>query len=196
MKIAKYTLAMALGAVAFVVPTAARADQVTVTADLAFDTCASGCQETFDITYGWDNTTNTLAVPAVITASGYLGSNFFANPPTDPSLVLLPSPANIVLYTAGDPLSDSLFLTLSETGSSLATGTYTETNDITGSGQFLTELSCGVGDGSICSLTNIFPSMAEVSVSPVATPEPSSLPLLASGLVALMGIGLSKKRFV
>lgn len=197
MKVAKCVLALALGVVALLAPNTARADDVTVTADLTFDTCAaaSGCQETFDISYEWDNTTNTLAsAGAVITATGDLGSNFFANGgTTDPFLVLL-SPANIVVYTATDPLSDSLFLTLSETGSALAPGSYTETGGIDASGQFLTKLTCGTGDGPICASSNITPSMADVTVSPVATPEPSSLLVLDTGLLGLIGMGLRRKR--
>lgn len=184
MKTRGYAPGVMLGLIALIAPTVVWADDVLVTADLTFDTCAaaSGCQETFEISYEWNNTTNALASPGVITAMGDLGSNFFANAPTDPILVLL-SPANVVIYTAGDPLGDFLFLTLSETGSSLAPGSYIETSSISASGQFRTQLGCDEG-GPICESDRISPATAEVTV--MTTPEPGTgfllLAVLACGI--------------
>lgn len=198
MKAKRYALGVMLGVIALIAPTVVWADSVTVTADLTFNTCAAatGCQETFDITYGWDNTTNALASPAVITAMGDLGSNFSANARPDPILLLLsPANANIVLYTAGDPLGDSLLLTLSETGSSLAAGSYTEVTGISAGGQFLTALDCGAGDGPICESSRITPATAGVTVSPVmATPEPGTGVLLLTLVVCGIAMRGLRKR--
>lgn len=107
MKTRGYTLGAMLGVIALIAPAVVRADSVTVTADLTFDTCAAatGCQETIDVTYGWNNTTNTLASSSVIASIGDLGNRFTSTPfvgGADPILALL-SPANAVILKPATP---------------------------------------------------------------------------------------------
>ena len=209
MKLTKCVLAVALGLVTFLAPSAARADDVQVNiSGLIFGglpNCppAPACSETLNGSFQWDNSTNTyVSGSGTFTASGVLGSmSVYLNPVLSTNLPDGPE----VQVGLTDANSDEIVLRFIETGGMLATGTYPTTIFQLGQpGQLIADLICNVKSpqtADACNSQYFFSDLFVVNgqmasggfgesntVSVSAIPEPSLGLLLGTGLLGVLAL--------
>ncbi len=198
MRITRCALAAALGVVALMAPRVVQADTVLVTlknitftgASVCGATGTSPCMVSLNGSFQWNNTLES-AVSGTFSASASGPINLATL--TVSGLLTSPTPPQDSLSaTFTDPGGDSAIFGINFSGTNLPLGTYTFTTGSPIPGTF--DQLGGQCVTPVCNADFGNSSISAGTVLVTVTPEPSTLLMLGSGLLGLMGMAFRRKR--